>query len=140
METNVISEVVELLGLELEQEFQLEEFEGDKFKITKDGFYYWDADFNDGAGAWGDACEIDLDLADLCVGRFTIVRPTFEPTYGKMYYHPKANDWTKVMQEVWCNTPSDFAYKAAGMAFETESECVYALRTLKDKFITSTEN
>ena len=140
METNVISEVVELLGLGLEQEFQLEEFEGDKFKITKDGFFYWDADFNDGAGAWGDTCEIDLDLADLCVGRFTIVRPTFEPTYGKMYYHPKANDWTKVMQEVWCNTPSDFAYKAAGMAFETESECVYALRTLKDKFVTSAEN
>lgn len=131
METNVISEVVKLLGLELNQEFQLEEFEDEKFKVTIDGFYYW----NDDTTSWSDTSDIGLDLADLCVGLFTIVRPAFEPTYGKLYYHPKANDWTKYTQEVWSNTPSDFAYKAAGMAFNTEGECEYALRTLKDKFV-----
>lgn len=132
MNANVLNETLGLLGLKVREEFKLKEYPDYTFIIDENtGLMYRDAEMV----GWGFAEAIDVTLFSLITGDYTIVRDEFEPSYGKTYYHPSDNNWTKYVQEVWSNTPSDFAYKAAGMVFSTKGECVYALRTLKDKFV-----
>lgn len=131
MNTNVLNEALELLGLVNGEEFKLKEHPNYTFKINEMGLLYKGEDVD-----WTPAENIAVDFFSLIMGEFTIIKAEFEPTYGRIYYHPKATDWTRYTQEVWSDSPADFAYKAAGMAFNTAAECEYALRTLAGKFVT----
>lgn len=123
----IIEDVAKLLGVSLEEEFKINDYEG-KFKLTKDGLKEFDGD------EWYQNNELDTLLVDLLTGGLSITIEPFKPVYGSIYYYP-STFWRSAESAVWKNSPVDFALLNAGMVFRNKDKCLYKLNELKEKWV-----
>lgn len=123
----IIEDVAKLLGVSLEEEFKIDDYEG-KFKLTADGLKEFDGD------EWYQNNELDTLLVDLLTGGLSITVEPFKPVYGNIYYYP-STFWRSVESAVWKSSPVDFALLNAGMAFKNRDKCLYKLEELKEKWL-----
>lgn len=118
---NKIKDVANLLGVKLEEEFQLCDKWGGKnqyFKITEDGLYSKPDE------KWVKV-KIFL-LQEIILGHYDIVKLPFKPKFGEEY-------WTCVMNKnedgfipykyVWCDRTCDYCCFYAGIVYRTREEC-----------------
>lgn len=75
----------------------------------------------------------DLTLA-LLRGALIVKKLPWQPKLGEEYYAPYIK-FEIVMVTTWLDTPTDFAYKEAGMIFRTKAECEAALPELRKKYL-----
>lgn len=116
MAKNYMADVAKLLGVELEEEFNLKDCSGEtqstnRFKITMDGLYeFWD-------NTW-----MHHDwIGDLLLGKYEIVKLPWKPKFGGIYYHPTICD-PYICDERWYGTTFDCAMCALGMCYRTCEE------------------
>lgn len=133
MAKNYMADVARMLGVELEKEFMIEDADGylidnDFYSITKVGCFYRASDNSKNNGV------DNGKLLGILQGQFKIRKLPWQPTFGEEYYVPYIK-FEIVMVTTWLDTPTDFAYKEAGMIFRTKEECEAALPELRKKYL-----
>nr|DAW23054.1 MAG TPA: hypothetical protein [Caudoviricetes sp.] len=130
MAKNYMADVAKMLGVELEEEFNLNNGET-KYKFTENGFYFHAPD-----GWW--QCSNVL-LPRILRGNVKIVKLPWQPKDEEHYYFPAAG-FQYSCPVTWRNSPIDFALKEAGMVFRTKEECEAALPALRKKYLGGDDN
>lgn len=125
MAKNYMQDVAKMLGVELGEEFKIGNF-SILYKFTERGLF-----FKSDRG-WIHDCDYTLD--DLLKGDVEIKKLPWQPRKGDKYYRPSAY-FKCVDVALWEGYSSDFALKAAGMAFKTKEECEAALPILRKKYL-----
>lgn len=105
-----MAEVAKLLGVELDEEFLVDDI-GYKFKINIDGLFFYES-----KRWWRSAM-----LPDLLTGTLTIKKLPYEPKVGDYYYYPNTH-CIAVGGRVWNNNSVDFALKLLNMVYRTNEE------------------
>lgn len=109
MAKNYMQDVAKMLGVELEEEFKIEN-SSLLYKFTEQGLFFKD---NEG---WNYAYDI---LDDLLKGDAEIEKLPWQPRKGDKYYRPSA--YFKCVDVIlWEGYSLDFALKEAGMTFKTK--------------------
>ncbi len=129
MTKNYMADVAKILGVELKEEFKIDSSDT-IYKFYKNGLCF------QCGGAW---LRADNILIDLIKGDSKIVKLPWQPKLGEEYYAPYIK-FEIVMVTTWLDTPTDFAYKEAGMIFRTKAECEAALPELRKKYLGGDEN
>ena len=128
MGKNVMKEVINLLGLELGEEFKILNSRY-VYKIDKkQGIMYRHPNNN----LWNTS--IVTRLEDFLMGEKEIIKIPWKPKKGEKYYTP-FHDFDHTFCDYWDGYPSDFALKEVGMVFKTEKECEAALPELRKKYL-----
>lgn len=128
MAKNYMQDVAKMLGVELEEEFEIEETLTKSFyKFTVSGLWSKCSCNN-----WG-LCE-NYALIALITGEYHIKKLPWQPKIGDRYWSPSA-DFTHSWCSEWKNTSIDFAFKVADMIFRTKEECEAALPELRKKYL-----
>ena len=124
MAKNYMADVARMLGVEFGEELKID---GSNliYKFFENGLCF------QCGGAWLPADNI---LIDLIKGDSKIVKLPWQPKLGEEYYVPYIK-FEIVMVTTWLDTPTDFAYKEAGMIFRTKEECAAALPALRKKYL-----
>lgn len=130
MAKNYMQDVAQMLGVEFEEEFHLND-SNVFYKIANKGLYY---KFNT---TWYPSSN-DL-FVKLIMGEVEIIKLPWQPKEGDRYYFP-ATDFQYSCPDAWDNHPIDFALKEAGMAFKTKEECEAALPELRKKYLGGDKN
>ena len=130
MAKNYMQDVARMLGVELEEEFNIKDSRV-FYKIANKGLYY---KFNT---TWYPSSN-DL-FVKLIMGKVEIIKLPWEPKYGDKYYYPESN-FTRVSWYKWAHDSVDFALKEMGMAFRTKEECEAALPALRKKYLGGDDN
>lgn len=130
MAKNYMQDVAQMLGVEFEEEFHLND-SNVFYKIANKGLYY---KFNT---TWYPSSN-DL-FVKLIMGEVEIIKLPWQPKEGDRYYFP-ATDFQYSCPDNWDNHPIDFALKEAGMAFKTKEECEAALPELRKKYLGGDKN
>lgn len=122
---NHMEEVAKILGVELYEEFKIEnENQEYLYGFTENGLLVKIEEY------WVPSCKLN----DLLVGRCKVIKLPWSPKVGKVYYKPSAKfDYT--IFGFWANNSLDFAFKEAGMVFKTKDECDAALPALRKKYL-----
>ena len=138
MAKNYMQDVAKMLGVELGEEFMIEDADGylidpDFYSITKVGCFYRASDNskNNGVG--------NGKLLGILQGQFKIRKLPWQPRKGDKYYRPSAY-FKCVDVALWEGYSSDFALKEAGMIFRTAEECEAALPALRKKYLGGDDN
>lgn len=134
MAKNYMADVAKMLGVELEEEFEVvipdeTEHQPVRYQFNSNQFGCWET----GGGNSGFHVHWDLLLMILC-GEAYIKKLPWMPKLGEEYYVPYIK-FEIVMVTTWLDTPTDFAYKEAGMIFRTKEECEAALPELRKKYL-----
>ena len=136
MAKNYMQDVAKMLGVELGEEFMIEDADGylidtDFYRITKVGCFYRASDNskNNGVG--------NGKLLGILQGQFKIRKLPWQPKTNEAYYRP-AYKFFGVASEVWTDNPYDYAFKEAGMIFKTKKECEAALPNMRAKYLSET--
>ena len=130
MSKNIMKEVINLLGLELGEEFKILDSRC-VYKIDKkQGIMYRHPNDN----LWKISSVIRLE--DFLMGEKEIIKIPWKPKKGEKYYTPSPN-FDNALCDHWDDYPSDFALKEVGMVFQTEKECEAALPELRKKYLES---
>lgn len=136
MAKNYMQDVAKMLGVELGEEFMIEDADGylidpDFYSITKVGCFYRASDNskNNGVG--------NGKLLGILQGQFKIRKLPWQPRKGDKYYRPSAY-FKCVDVALWEGYSSDFALKEAGMIFRTKEECEAALPNMRAKYLSET--
>lgn len=116
---NYYKQFAEMLGLELEQEFNLTDTDGKKinyasYKITENGLYFKGTT----NGSWWS--ETSIFLKNLLSGDYKAVPKTLKPKKGETYWYyidAKRVDWT-----YWNSKLFDLLNWKIGNCFRTEEE------------------
>ena len=128
MGKNIMKEVINLLGLELEEEFKILDSRY-IYKIDKkQGIMYRHPNDN----LWNISSVIRLE--DFLMGEKEIIKIPWTPKTNEAYYRP-SRKFFGVTSEVWTDNPYDYAFKEAGMIYRTEKECEAALPGLRKKYL-----
>ena len=133
MTKNYMNDIAKLLGIELEEEFMIEDADGylidtNFYSITKVGCFYRanDNSKNNGVG--------NGKLLGILQGQFKIRKLPWTPKEDDMYYYP-GDKFNAVYHSIWGNSVFGFALKEAGMIFKTYEECETALPGLRKKYL-----
>ena len=117
---NYWKKFAEMLGLELEQEFELIDQDSkiknrDTYKVTENGIYYK-------SGKEDDWFAEPSDTVDgLLRGEYEIVPKPWEPKEGEQYcYYSKMLNHE--VSRMWCGESFDLCLWKAGNCFRTEEE------------------
>ena len=120
MSKNLISEIVKLLGVEMEEAFKIRRPD---YEICENGIYA----FFEGEGLMkkNQQGEFDnnnsIEFEDLCLGDYEVVKLPWEPKYCDDYYVLDAR--TGIIEcYSWGATTFDLAVKAMGIIYRTEAE------------------
>ena len=133
MAKNYMQDVARMLGVELEEEFEILN-SGYIYKIDEDdGLMHRRLSDN----FWHNSSAHDFE--NLLTGKKEIIKLPWQPRYDEKYYRPGLK-FTKVLSEIWNNTVADFAYKETGMVFRTKEECEAALPELRKKYLGGENN
>ena len=118
---NLIPKLAELLGVEIEEEFQLKQTDG-YLKAVKYRFRKISnkVQFERQCCSGWTMCSAE-DLGLLVLGKYEIVKLPFEPKKGEKYFVVSVVDMA-VRAFAWDGTTSDYCYKACGNCFRTEAE------------------
>lgn len=85
MSKNLISEIANLLGVELEETFKIRRPD---YKVCENGIYAFFE--NEGLTKKNKQGEFDsnssIEFEDLCLGNYEIVKLPWEPKYGEPFY------------------------------------------------------
>lgn len=128
MGKNIMKEVINLLGLELGEEFKILDSRC-VYKIDKkQGIMYRHPNDN----LWKISSVIRLE--DFLMGEKEIIKLPWKPKKGETYYTPSSN-FDHALCDHWDDYPSDFALQEVGMVFKTEKECEAALPELRKKYL-----
>lgn len=128
MGKNIMKEIVNLLGLELGEEFKILDSRC-VYKIDKkQGIMYRHPNGKD----WHTSNVIRLE--DFLMGEKEIIKLPWAPKRNEAYYRP-SRKFFGVTSEVWTDNPYDYAFKEAGMIYRTEKECEAALPGLRKKYL-----
>lgn len=133
MTKNYMADIAKMLGVELEEEFMIEDADGylidtDFYSITKVGCFYRASDNSKNNGV------DNGKLLGILQGQFKIRKLPWQPKAGDEYYYPACN-FTDVFSTNWKDSVVDFAYKEAGFIFKTYEECRAALPELRKKYL-----
>ncbi len=130
MVKNYMADVAKMLGVELEEEFNINSTKT-LYKITDKGLCYKDDNI------W---YEMSSDtFIDLIKGDSKIVKLPWQPKDGDEYYCPVCS-FKDVSRTNWVDSVCDFAYKEAGLIFNTYEECEAALPELRKKYLGGDDN
>ena len=120
MSKNLIPEIINLLGVELEEAFKIRRPD---YEVCENGIYA----FFDGKGLMkrNEQGEFDnnssIEFEDLCLGNYEIVKLPWEPKKDERYYIPSVSNQC-VQKYFWHEYTLDFAMKALGMIYRTKEE------------------
>ena len=124
---NYVKEVAELLGVELNEEFELLGDQTTKYRLVEVGDFghcfevkdndksYWRSPYDDEGYA---------SLEDLICGRYTIKKLPWKPKPGEEYYRPAFNFFGEPgsIRHTWYASILDLALWKAGLCFRTAEE------------------
>ena len=120
MSKNLIPEIINLLGVELEEAFKIRRPD---YEVCENGIYA----FFEGEGLMkrNEQGEFDnnssIEFEDLCLGNYEVVKLPWEPKNCDDYYVLDAR--TGIIEcYSWGATTFDLAVKAMGIIYRTEAE------------------
>ena len=120
MSKNLIPEIINLLGVELEEAFKIRRPD---YEVCENGIYA----FFEGEGLMkkNEQGEFDsnssIEFEDLCLGNYEVVKLPWEPKEGEIYYYPAV--YSREIHSVkWCDITADYTLKALGMVYRTHEE------------------
>ena len=120
MSKNLISEIVKLLGVEMEEAFKIRRPD---YEVCENGIYAFFE--NEGLmkknkqGVFDSNSSIEFE--DLCLGNYEVVKLPWEPEPGDTFWYPNPIA-KKACNSAWYPTVDKLAYRALGLVFRTESE------------------
>ncbi len=132
MSKNYMADIAKMLGVELEEEFQIELVSRKyklkaNYKLTEEGLY-----LKDEAGNWWQ--QSNVLLVKILKGEIAIKKLPWKPKIGDRYFY-SGFGFNNICCAEWKNTTFDFAFKEAGMIFRTKEECEAALSELRKKYL-----
>ena len=113
---NLIPKIAEMLGVEIGEEFKLENHDDRSFKFAGTGLY----EKTNIKDSYWSICS-GLTLRDVLIGFLKIEKLPFEPKKGEKYFVLSVVDKT-VWPYTWEETTTDYCFKACGNCFRTETE------------------
>lgn len=121
----LIPDIAKLLGVELDEEFQIR---SSGCKKCEPGIYKFDLGEGlvkkDENGVFNSNSSVEFE--DLCLGNYEIVKLPWEPKKGMRYYFPRVDANLKGEMAVgdydWDFETFDLAMKALGMVYRTKEE------------------
>lgn len=120
MAKNLIPEIINLLGVELEEAFKIRRPD---YEVCENGVYAFFE--NEGLVKKNKQGEFDnnssIEFEDLCLGNYEIVKLPWEPKRDELYYWPSASN-KKVGCGRWHGDTFCCAMKALGMVYRTQAE------------------
>lgn len=120
MSKNLISEIVKLLGVEMEEAFKIRRPD---YEVCENGIYAFFE--NEGLMKKNKQGEFDsnssIEFEDLCLGNYEIVKLPWEPKNCDDYYVLNT-DTGRIECYSWGATTFDLAVKAMGIIYRTEAE------------------
>lgn len=139
MAKNYMADVARMLGVEPGEEFEVvipdeKEHQPVRYQFNCNQFGCWETQ----GGLSGFHVHWDLLQMILC-GKAYIKKLPWQPKLGEEYYAPYIK-FEIVMVTTWLDTPTDFAYKEAGMIFKTKAACEAALPALRKKYLGGDDN
>lgn len=110
---NYWEQIAEILGVELEEEFEIENVPS-KVKITEMGLFYFDTI----SKLWykGSICYLDQVFANVS----KIIKKPWMPKHGDKYWAVML--YEEICSYIWDNTLLDYAYLKCGWLFRTKKE------------------
>ena len=134
MAKNYMQDVAKMLGVELNEEFEVvipdeKEHQPVRYQFNCNQFGCWETQ----GGLSGFHVHWNLLLMILC-GQAYIKKLPWQPKEGDKYYSPSSY-FKYVDVALWGGYSTDFALKEAGMAFKTKEECEAALPVLRKKYL-----
>lgn len=120
MSKNLIPEIINLLGVELEEAFKIRRPD---YEVCENGIYA----FFEGEGLMkkNKQGEFDnnssIEFEDLCLGNYEVVKLPWEPEPGDEFWYPNPVTET-VGSAAWYPTVDKLAYRALGLVFRTKTE------------------
>lgn len=131
MNRNLIPVICKTLGIDIEEEFKINVYNDDIFRITKNGLEKQFIDEFDGSKWWEQLSS--TIFTDLLAGNTEIIKlpwkPKVDETYYSFYYRQKDETWV-VTGTLWDNDVVDNALFKAGWIFKTEDEAREALPSI----------
>lgn len=122
---NLIPEIAKMLGVELEEEFEVCNSMDtcirytERYKFIDNGLICADASDKN---VWGYAsCKT---LRDIVNGSLTVIKLPFKPKNGDKYFRIfiNSNNDLKVFSDTWMGWTTDYMCKSCGNCFRTEAE------------------
>lgn len=131
MNRNLIPVICKTLGIDIDEEFKINVYNDDIFRITKTGLEKQFIDEFDGSKWWEQLSS--TIFTDLLAGNTEIIKlpwkPKVDETYYSFYYRQKDETWV-VTGTLWDNDVVDNALFKAGWIFKTEDEAREALPSI----------
>lgn len=120
MGKTLIPNIAELLGVALDEEFQIR---SSGCKKCEPGIYKFDLGEGlvkkDENGVFNSNSSVEFE--DLCLGNYEIVKLPWEPVRGDNYFFPSLPK-NCVVKLIWTDNTYDYALKALGMVYRTRDE------------------
>ena len=115
MDKNCMAAVAKLLGVELGEEFIIENADRkETVVLAMDGFHVIQP--NDVLGP-----DHGKLFSQVLQGLYEVKKKPWEPEHGECYYCPSIRQ-RKVMQPMWAGDTRDYAMKAINMVYRTQEE------------------
>lgn len=121
MAKNYMAEVAKMLGLELKEEFSIDAYENERFKLTNNGLYHCEDKYG-----WRDISDI---LTNILRGRLEIKKLPWKPKEHEDYYYVSwfnvGGEWVIcAMKEEYYLSANDVdnLRNSIGNCFKTETE------------------
>lgn len=139
MAKNYMADVAKMLGVELNEEFEVvipdeTEHQPVRYQFNSNQFGCWETE----GGNSGFHVHWNLLLMILC-GQAYIKKLPWQPKGGDEYYCPVCS-FKDVSRTSWVYSVCDFAFKEAGLIFKTYEECEAALPELRKKYLGGDDN
>lgn len=113
---NYYKQIAERLGVELGEEFKVDNVEGCVFKFTESGLMF---SSKPSCKYWNLSCS--PTLKSLLSGDYSIVKLPWKPKVGQQYFYCFVPGHA-VVSSTWGCVPVDLCYWKAGNCFRTEEE------------------
>lgn len=129
MAKNLIPQIAKMLGVELGEEFKINEYDEITFKFAENGIM---SRFNEEGAEWTTTY---ATLNKLLRGEIEIVKLPWKPNMGEEYYtfSTSAGKWI-VCQQLWANHPFDLALFDKDWVFHSKKEAEAALPKMAAEF------
>lgn len=117
---NKMSEVAKLLGVELEEEFEIVEIKNYIYKLTLDGLYFIEKRHRINNKEWvlAGSC-----LSNLFSGKYKINKK-WKPKYGEYYFLSDSTMNDKFNTKTWDDGIYDNLMRNSGLIFKTQEEAI----------------
>lgn len=128
MAKNLIPQIAQMLGVELNEEFKIDTSGDDIFQITESGVWMRKGIDKE---EW---VEKPFEFVMLCNGDAEVIRLPWKPKEGESFYTFTAayGEWS-ISLDVWAEEPCNYALLDKGWIFRTKQEAEAALPAVAAK-------